>query len=141
MLSLVERVNRSLTPRKSPRCLEFDFAGESYGCDPAISEVTVPHVVVYIPKSVIRMYNLATAGRNSEALPDATEFWQFLSPQLVGNGLVAPNEYASVRPVDDVVRELLRWPHQARFECFSNTRAGVLLDVKAAYDPYWDEDS
>ena len=140
MFSFVEEVGRNIHPREGPRHLAFDFAGESYACDPAVSEVTVPHVIIYIPKKVIRLYNRATFGRNTVTLPDATGFWEFLHSQLVGQGLVARDEYASVKPVDDIVRELLRWPHQARFESFSNTRAGILLDVKASYDPYWDDE-
>ena len=139
ILNLAEEVSKYVGPKRQRRPLEFEFAGETYGCDPSISELTVPRVVLYVPKGFIRKYNLATIGKNSEALPDANKFWKFLNPHLVGRELVAQDEFGREGPVDDIVKELLKWPHGARFESYSNTRKGVLLDVKADYNPYWED--
>ncbi len=139
MTNLAEEVSKYIDPKKRARPLEFEFAAESYGCDSSISELTVPHVIIYIPKGFIRKYNLATIGKNLEALPNANKFWEFLNPHLVGRGLVAQDEFDIERPVDEIVKELLEWPHGASFESCSNTREGVLLNVKADYDPYWED--
>lgn len=124
MINLDQEVNNYISPKKPPRPLEVEFAGEVYGCDPAISELTVPNVVIYIPKSFIKKYNLAKTGKNSEKLPNPDELWQFLHPHLRGKGLTAPNEYERMVSVDNVIEELFRWPYGARYEHSSNTRKG-----------------
>jgi hypothetical protein len=137
MINLAEEVTKYLGPRRQQRSLEFEFAGETFGCDPSISELTVPHVTIYVPKGFIRKYNLATIGKDSKSLPDANRLWKFLSSNLLGRGLVARNEEERRSSVDGVVKELLQWNHVERFEY--NSKKGVLLEVKAGYDADWEE--
>ena len=139
MVNLVEELVKYSHPSAKPRPLEFEFAGETLGCDPSISELTVPHVVIYIPRGFIRKYNLATIGRDSEALPDAYKLWSFLSQNLALKGMAAKDECGGHVPVDEVVKELLEWPYNAYFDSFYKSRKGVLLEVKADYDPYWED--
>ncbi|MBI4162608.1 MAG: hypothetical protein HY513_02905 [Candidatus Aenigmarchaeota archaeon] len=86
MIDIAKEVSKYIVPVRQRRHLEFEYAGESCGCDPSISEVTVPHLVLYVPRGFIKKYNLSTRGKASDTLPDADIFWKFLHPHLVGKG-------------------------------------------------------
>ena len=116
------------------RKLEVIEAGEDYGCDPAISETLVPNIRIYVPTSFIRRYNLATKGRKSRALPDPDMLWKDLRKHLAGKDLRSRNEFESEVSVDEAIREMMRWPHGSRYDISYGD--GVVLVVKAAYDPY-----
>lgn len=132
------KLSRYISP-KTPPSVRFEFAGETYACDPSITEIEVPHVSVFIPRGVIREYNRTVLGKKSVALPNPNKLWEFLYPKLLGHGLTGRDVFGSENDVDELLKELSDWPKNAWYEQLPRNSKGVVLEVKAYYDPYWDE--
>lgn len=121
--------------------IEVLYAGEALAQPANVSEIEVPMLIVYFPKTFLKKYMEEKEEKNiypKSFYPILGNLWEEVKEQFKGKGLKAKDDERNINSVDDVLEELSKEPYSVVW--YHVTDKGMQIKIKGAYDHYWDED-